>query len=165
MVYGHSSRLSKGNSNVRDPIRRLRGAAIAVVALAMSAGLAFAAQPPSTANGLANAADHSGKTVPVAGQNVSTDETTTETDETTTETDETTTETSESTSDNCSTDPTTLTAEQLAAMTHGSIVCWAAHQATPAGYANHGAWVSSWAHMGNNHAANGQSHKPQAPSN
>jgi hypothetical protein len=34
-------------------------------------------------------------------------------------------------------------------MNHGSIVCWAAHQPTPAtGYANHGAWVSHWAHMG-----------------
>ena len=61
----------------------------------------------------------------------------------TTETTETT-ETSES-SDHCATDPTTLTPEELAAMNHGAIVCWAAHQPTPDGYANHGAWVSHWA--------------------
>ena len=27
----------------------------------------------------------------------------------------------------------------------GQIVCWAAHQETPEGYRNHGAWVSEWA--------------------
>ena len=30
--------------------------------------------------------------------------------------------------ENCSTDPTTLTEEELAELKHGSIVCWAAHQ-------------------------------------
>ena len=53
--------------------------------------------------------------------------------------------------DHCATGPTTLTASQLEAANHGSIVCWAAHQATPDGYANHGAFVSEWARK--NHGA------------
>ena len=121
-------------------LRPLRGVLIALVALAMSTGIAFAAHPAAT--GLANAATHANKTVPVQATG---DESGTEVDETgdTTETEDT-----EDASDNCTTDPTGLTPEQLAAMTHGSIVCWAAQQDTPDGYANHGAWVSHWAHMG-----------------
>ena len=56
--------------------------------------------------------------------------------------------------DNCATDPTGLTAEELAAMTHGSIVCWAAHQTEwPDWFANHGAFVRCWAHQGKADAA------------
>lgn len=120
--------------------RHLRGVLIALVALAMSSGIAFAAHPSAT--GLANAATHANKTVPVQATG----------DEDGTEVDETgdTTETGDSAdaADNCTTDPTGLTADQLAALTHGSIVCWAAQQDTPDGYANHGAWVSHWAHTG-----------------
>ena len=120
-------------------IHRFRGVLIAFVALALSAGLAFGAQPTST--GLANASAHAGKVVPV---------TTVETTETTTETtDETTESDSSSTADNCSTDPTALTPEELAAMRHGSIVCWAAQQTTwPTWFSNHGAFVKCWAHQG-----------------
>ena len=67
--------------------------------------------------------------------------------------------TGSATNDNCTTDPTNLIGAQLAALTHGSIVCWAAHQPTPAGYANHGAWVSHWAKQNAGHGA-GHSHKP-----
>ena len=151
---------------MKSILTHLKGLLIAVVALAMSAGLAFGAQPPAAASwGLANAAAHAGKTVPhqalgatsgeddeAAGdEDAATDEETdedTEVDETTDEETEAG-ETAEEASDNCLTDPTTLTEEELAAMNHGSIVCWAAHQKTwPEEFRNHGAWVSSWAHWG-----------------
>ena len=126
---------------VMNQIHRLRGFAIAFVALALSASLAFGAQPTTT--GLANAATHAGKTVPVLTGDETTEETT---DETTDETPES--DTSDG-SDNCTTDPSTLTPEQLAATRHGSIVCWAAQQTTwPEWFANHGAFVSCWAHQG-----------------
>ena len=114
-------------------LRRLPGIAIAVVALCLSASLVFAGQPAAAGSGLSKAASHAGKSVPVRGGADNADK---EGDETTDEGDG---------GDNCATDPRTQTAEQLADMTHGSIVCWAAHQETPDGYANHGAWVSSWA--------------------
>jgi hypothetical protein len=143
-------------------LHRFRGPLVALVVLMLSATVAFAGQPAGhPGKGLEKSSSHAGQTV-----------TTTETDETdteTTETDETETETttsseteSSSESDNCATDPTALTEEQLGAMTHGSIVCWAAQQDTPDGYANHGAWVSHWAHMGKgaDAAAKGKAHKP-----
>lgn len=134
----------------------LKGVLIAVVALALSAGLAFAAQPPAAASwGLANAAAHAGKTVPhqaLGATSSEGDETDEEAGEGT-EVGESTDEdaeaggTADAASDTCLTDPTTLTEEELAAMNHGSIVCWAAHQTTwPEEFRNHGAWVSSWAH-------------------
>ena len=132
---------------------RLKGVFIALIALALSASLAFGAQPPAAATfGLENAASHAGKTVPVAG----TDPVTTgdeDTDEEPAVEDEEEEEAledeeAEEAGDNCLTDPTGLTDEELAAMNHGSIVCWAAHQETPEGYDNHGAWVSEWAHAG-----------------
>lgn len=122
-------------------IHRFRGFLIAFVALALSASLAFGAQPTST--GLANAAAHAGKVVPVEAVDETTDQTTHET------TDETTESDSSDTSDNCATDPSALTPEELAAMRHGSIVCWAAQQTTwPEWFANHGAFVKCWAHQG-----------------
>ena len=129
---------------------RIKGVFIALIALALSASLAFGAQPPAAASfGLENAASHAGKTVPVAGTDPVTlgEE---ETDEDPADEEEETLgdEESEEAGDNCLTDPTGLTEEELAAMKRGSIVCWAAHQETPEGYANHGAWVSEWAHAG-----------------
>jgi hypothetical protein len=119
----------------------LRGFAIAFVALALSAGLAFGAQPDASAWGLANAAAHAAKTVPVQAGDETTDEST---DEDAQESEE-----SSDAGTNCTTDPTTLTAEDLAAMKHGSIVCWAAHQTQwPEWFANHGAFVKCWAHQG-----------------
>ena len=120
-------------------IHRFRGFLIAFVALALSASLAFGAQPTTT--GLDNDAD-SGNVAPVQAGDESTDETTDESTDQTTESDS-------STNDNCTTDPSALTPEELAAMRHGSIVCWAAHQTTwPAWFANHGAFVKCWAHQG-----------------
>ena len=119
-------------------IHRLRGFLIALAAIALSAGLAFGAQPTTT--GLANAAAHAGKTVPVraADDQTAGDESTDET------TDETT-----GAGENCATDPTTLTPEDLALMRHGSIVCWAAQQTTwPEWFSNHGSFVKCWAHQG-----------------
>jgi len=118
----------------------LRGLLIAFVALALSAGLAFGAQPDASATGLANAAAHAGKTVPVETVDETTDESTDETSQDTESSDAGT---------NCTTDPTTLTPEELAALKHGSIVCWAAHQTQwPEWFANHGAFVKCWAHQG-----------------
>ncbi len=140
---------------MRTVLFRLKGIAIAVVALALSASLAFGASPPEAASfGLENAASHAGKTVPVAGGDT---ETTGEEDEGEDPEDGEEPEEgedgeedeeSEEAGENCLTDPTTLTEEELAEMRHGSIVCWAAHQETPDGYKNHGEWVSEWAHSG-----------------
>ena len=119
---------------------RVRAILIALVALALSSGLAFGAQPATT--GLENASSHAGKTVPVQAGDEETagDE---DTDEAAEEA-----ESSES-GENCATDPTALTAEELAAMRHGSIVCWAAQQTEwPEWFSNHGAFVRCWAHQG-----------------
>lgn len=126
---------------------RIKGLFIALIALALSASLAFGAQPPATASfGLENAAAHAGKTVPVGGTDPVTpeDEEFDEEGEGTALEDEET----EAAGEHCLTDPTGLSDEDLAALNHGSLVCWAAHQETPEGYANHGAWVSEWAHAG-----------------
>lgn len=117
-------------------IRHLRSLLIAIVALAMSAGLTFGAAAPQASFGLAKAATHA---TPNAGSG---DEVTVGEDEDT-ETDETDEDTGDG-GDNCTTDPTDP-ATDLTTLTHGQIVCWAAHQETPEGYANHGAWVSQWA--------------------
>ncbi|HEY8239627.1 MAG TPA: hypothetical protein VIF63_09345 [Candidatus Limnocylindrales bacterium] len=137
---------------------RLRSVLIALVGLAMSASLTFGAQPPAAASwGLANASSHAGKTVPVADGDVETagDEETGEEEigeETGEETGEE--EGTEDAGDHCLTDPTGLTEEELAAVNHGSIVCWAAHQTTwPEEFRNHGAFVSSWAHAGKDSAS------------
>jgi hypothetical protein len=128
-------------------ILRFRGPLIAFMALALSAGLAFGAQPTTT--GLTNAAAHAGKTVPVQAQDEETagDEDTDGADETTNEA--AAPEDSADAADNCATDPSALTPEELAAMRHGSIVCWAAHQTDwPEWFSNHGAFVKCWAHQG-----------------
>jgi hypothetical protein len=113
-------------------VRHLRSLLIALVALALSAGLALGAQAPQAASyGLAKAASH-------ADQNAGSG------DEVTTAEDTETDEPDEDAGDNCTTDPTDPETD-LSTLTHGQIVCWAAHQETPEGYANHGAWVSEWA--------------------
>ena len=133
---------------------RFRGLAIALVVLALSAGLAFGAQPDASAWGLANASSHAGKTVPVKAGDAdeSTDEDVDEdadedADEEVAEEEPAEEEEASEDSEHCATDPTTLTEDELAEMNHGSIVCWAAHQTEwPEEFANHGAWVRSWAH-------------------
>lgn len=117
-------------------LHHLRGALVAVVALALSASLAFGAEAPG---GYAAAGSYAGMSDPVAASG--------DVENAEDEDDEESEEDAEG-GDNCLTDPRTLTAEELAAMSHGSIVCWAAHQETPEGYANHGAWVREWAHFG-----------------
>jgi hypothetical protein len=129
---------------VIDLIHRFRGFLIAFVALALSASLALGAQPTST--GLVNAALHAGKTVPVQAQDEETagDQDTDESTDENAESDE-----SADAGENCTTDPTGLTPADLAAMRHGSIVCWAAQQTEwPEWFANHGAFVKCWAHQG-----------------
>lgn len=125
--------------------RRLWAALIALVALGLSAGLTFGAHPPQAQWGLAGAGSH----VPLAGQDTDEaengDEDTTEAEDEDTEEEESTEEATE----NCSTDPSALTPEELDALSHGSVVCWAAHQTEwPEWFDNHGAFVSCWAHQG-----------------
>jgi len=116
-------------------IRHLRSVLIALVALALSAGLALGAQAPQAASfGLAKAASHAGPSVGSGDEVANTEDT---------EIDETAEEAGDG-GDNCTTDPTDSETD-LSTLTHGQIVCWAAHQETPEGYRNHGAWVSEWA--------------------
>jgi hypothetical protein len=120
-------------------IKRLRPLFIGIIALIFTAGIAFAGKPSTPAAGLAVAAEHAGKTVPVVAEPG---------DE---EGDEELNEPLENEEldedgaggENCAIDPTLLTPEELAAMRHGSVVCWAAHQETPEGFDNHGLWISS----------------------
>lgn len=153
-------------------IARARHLLLALTMLALSAGLAFAALPPAAGPGLVNAAAQAGKTVPVAGG----DETLGEDEETDEDADddedagededggedetaegsedEDTDEDAESDAEgagreHCAIDPSALTEEELAALNHGSIACWAAHQAEwPEWFSNHGAFVRCWAHQG-----------------
>jgi len=133
---------------VKHVSRRLREILVAFAALALSAGLAFGAQPADNW-GLTNASAHAGKTVPVkAGQQ---DESTDEElgDEDTDEDLDEEVDEEGTGGENCSTDPTTLTEEELAALKHGSIVCWAAHQTEwPEWFTKHGDFVKCWAHHG-----------------
>lgn len=132
-------------------LKRLRPLLIGLVALLFTAGIAFAGKPSVPANGLTVASEASGKVVPVQAdegdedgqENVESDE-----DAEAPEAPEVETEAA---GDNCATDPTALSEEDLAALRHGSVVCWAAHQETPEGYANHGAWVSEWAKKNHGH--------------
>jgi hypothetical protein len=144
---------------VTDATRHLRGPLIAIVALAMSAGIAFAAHPTAGDR----LASHSNLT---AGSEATDGPDETEVDETNDPNESADpneaadANSAAGTNDNCTTDPTNMTDQELAALGHGSYVCWAAHQPTPDGYANHGAWVSHWAHMGKGHDAssNGTTH-------
>lgn len=150
--------------------RRFRAPAIGLIALAFSASIAFAAAPaaPSSA-GLANAATHAGQTVPVAGDVQSGDQTeATDTQDTgdATDTSNTANTPDNSSSNHCNVD-LTQDPSVLAGLNHGSVVCTAAQQDPPGGYsptgfANHGAWVSSFAKgdHGSNQSLNGKSHKP-----
>lgn len=153
MVRVHALIRLGSPSIVKHLSRHLREILVAVAALALSAGLAFGAQPEGNW-GLTNASAHAGKTVPVkAGQqDESTDE---DTDEDVDEDEDLDEEVDEEVEgeggggENCSTDPTTLTEEELAELKHGSIVCWAAHQTEwPEWFTKHGAFVKCWAHHG-----------------
>lgn len=129
-------------------LARLRPLLIGLVVLMFTAGIAFAGKPSTPANGLSVASEASGKTVPVRAQVDEEDE---EEDETTEAEDEEVEVEVEEAGDNCATDPTDLTPEELAEVRHGSVVCWAAHQETPEGYSNHGEWMSEWAKKNRGH--------------
>ena len=153
-----------------------RGLLVALAVLALSATMVLAAKPDSSGSPAcehgqsATHTDQTGCTNPVTPGTEGTDDT----DQGTkagTDTETTDTEETDAGGDHCATDPTKLSVDELAAMNHGSIVCWAAHQTTlPASFANHGAFVSHWAHQGKNSASQkdathgkadwGQSHKP-----
>ena len=120
-------------------IRHLRPLLIALVALAFSASLTFGAAAPQAAFGIARAASHASQNAGSGDELTAGEDEETETDEDTEDVEDT-----EDAGDNCTTDPTDP-ATDLTTLTHGQIVCWAAHQETPEGYANHGAWVSEWA--------------------
>lgn len=136
-------------------LHRLRPLLISLIVLILTAGIAFAGKPSTPADGLSVASEASGKTVPVhaeqgdedGDEDVDTEEAKTDEEQDTAELDA---EQGDG-GDHCATDPTTATEEELAALNHGAIVCWAAHQETPDVYKNHGALVSEWARK--NHGA------------
>lgn len=124
-------------------IRHLRSLLIALVALAMSASLTFGAAAPQASFGQIKAASHAGTNAGSGDEVTEGEDEETDTDED--DEDEEAAEDAEGDGgDNCTTDPTDP-ATDLTTLTHGQIVCWAAHQETPEGYKNHGEWVSSWA--------------------
>lgn len=145
------------SSIVKQLIHHLRGVFIAFAALALSTGMVLGAQPEASLTGLANASTHAGKTVPVKAGQV---EDTTEDEDTDEDVDEDIDEDVDEDvepagdedgagGDNCATDPTTLTEDELADLKHGSIVCWAAHQDEwPEWFTKHGEHVKCWAHHG-----------------
>lgn len=140
---------------------RLRPFLIGLIALLFTAGIAFAGRPSTPANGPSVASEAAGKTVPVSteqrssGQGAETDEDAAEAanevpdEDSNADTEVDATDSDQDAADNCATDPSGLTPEQLADVRHGSVVCWAAQQETPAGYDNHGQWVSEWARKNN----------------
>ena len=142
-------------------VRRLRPVLIGLIALILTAGVVLAARPAASAVH-PSAASHASR-----GADVANDDGDEAPDEDGSET-EAADENGGTGGDNCATDPGTLTPEELAATRHGSIVCWAAHQETPEGYRNHGAFVSEWAKKNHgadssqlaSHGSNGKSHKP-----
>jgi hypothetical protein len=135
--------------------RHFRGLLIATVALAMSTGLAYAAHPAADRHsGLSEQANSTETSDPGETEGPDETEAPDETDSPdASESPDQGASPDASSADNCATDPTGFTPEQLAAVSHGSIVCWAAQQQTPEGWDNHGAWVSHWAKMNHGHAA------------
>ena len=132
--------------------RRLRPILAGLVVLILSGGAAFAGQPTDLpVDGRAMAAERSGLEIPPLNPAPTVEDE----DEPEGELDEEAPEANveadaEGENEHC-VDPATLTPEVLAETNHGAIVCWAAHQETPDGYANHGAWVSEWAKKNHGH--------------
>ena len=136
----------------------VRGLLAAFIVIVMTAGAAAAASGHAT--GLTNATEKSGKTIPVAarGQENTSEASeapepseSAEASESPEPSESAESNTASPSNDHCATDPRTLTAEELAALNHGAIVCWAAHQPTPVGFTNHGKWVSGWAKQNRGH--------------
>ena len=147
-------------------LRRLPGFAVALVALALSASLAFAGQPAGS-SGLSNATTHAGRTVPVradsSGQDGADESTETEQPDPTDQPDATDSGSADSGSadpssaDNCTVD-LTQDPSVLLTLNHGSVVCSAAHATTwdTTLYPTKGAWVSHFAKMNHGHDPNKQ---------
>jgi hypothetical protein len=130
-----------------DLIRRFRGLAIAIVVLAMSAGIVFATGP---------LAQPSGGTTPSAEDpSTGTDEDASEAPETeepseapATEAPATEAPETEEPSEDADTDKDAdADADAAEGDTHGALVSAAAKMETPEGFRNHGAFVSCVAHM------------------
>ena len=131
---------------MRIVIRHIRSLLIALVALAMSASLTFGAAAPQSSSAHTRGISQAGTTAG-SGDEVTEgeDEDADEDEDAETDEDVDADEAEEGDGgENCLTDPTDP-ATDLTTLTHGQIVCWAAHQETPEGYRNHGAWVSSFA--------------------
>jgi hypothetical protein len=156
MVRVHALIRTGSSSIVKHLFHHLRAVFIAFAALALSTGMVLGAQPDASLSGLANASTHAGKTVPVKAGQVEDDtdeEVEEDTDEEVEEDVEEDVEEAGSEDgaggENCATDPTTLSEEELADLKHGSIVCWAAHQDEwPEWFTKHGEHVKCWAHHG-----------------
>jgi len=112
-------------------VRRSRGLFIALVALAISAGLAFAARslPDASHHGMATASEASGKTVPVGHDHVAAGQ------------GDEPAAAGEPAVEGPAGNPVAT------GTNHGALVSEAAHMTTPDGFRNHGEFVSCVAHM------------------
>jgi hypothetical protein len=122
---------------VSQLMTRFRGPFVAIVALALSAGAAFAwgGPPQAASDGLATAAAAVGKTVPARADQAPTTGADEDADEDGGEAEA----------------PETETPEDSAADAHGALVSEAAAMDTPDGFANHGQFVSCVARMNHGH--------------
>jgi hypothetical protein len=128
---------------------RFRSLVIALVALALSAGAVFAAHsmPTVASNGLTTAGTHAAKTVPVESDKG--DQAKPDTADTADKDDQAKPDTADTTTD------TTTHPDN-----HGKLVSEAAHLTTPAGFRNHGAYVSSIARGDHGSAGKGHGETP-----
>ncbi len=126
-----------------DLIRRFRGLGVALVVLALSAGAVFASAPPFAPSSHANPAAQP----PSHLDEGQLPEDPTEAAETEDPTDAAETEAPEIPDVAEPTDQPEADATGAPQDTHGALVSAAAQMDTPAGFANHGAFVSCVAHM------------------
>jgi hypothetical protein len=122
---------------VNQLITRFRGLFVAIVALALSAGVAFAwgGPPEAASDGLATAAAAAGKTVPARADEAPTAGADEDADD----------------GDEAEAPETDAPEDDSATDTHGSLVSEAASMETPAGFDNHGQFVSCVARMNHGH--------------
>ncbi len=126
-------------------MRRFRSLVIALAVLALSAGIAFAARqmPQQSADGLSKAAEAAGKTVPVGHPTVTSSDEGKDAD-----IDDEAGEGADAAAAEAPDEAEAPDADEPADQpdTHGATVTEAAQGETPAGWANHGAYVSAVAH-------------------
>jgi len=129
-------------------IRRFRGLGVAIVVLAMSAGVVFASAPPfAPASSDTNPAANANSDQEDASEEPSEDPTESPSDDPSEEPSEDPTE--DSTASAPAAAAPTAEADETGAPedTHGALVSAAAHMDLPEGFANRGAFVSCVAHM------------------